>query len=456
MRHIKYLKPFLLLLFFVKVMADTDVLCDKKINISFAKQPNINAFILNNPHRLVIDFAHNLGVSTNYYKFIDKKCIKKARVNSNYKNKVRVVYELLTDVTLKTSIAKIDNYYVATLSLSSKTGLEHIEAKKQTAAVKTSKQKTASTHIEPNKTKTVVELKHSLLPNKKVEKLKDLIIVVDPGHGGTDPGAIAVNGAREKNVCLQIAKKLVAKINATYGLKAYMTRTTDKFLELRHRTEFAKQKNADLFISIHADSHPNSHAKGVSVYALSESGATSEVARILADKENTLYTENDKHAHHGYILESVLIDLQQVATVHQSLNLGKKLLKRISQVAKRHSVHVEQAAFVVLKSPTIPSVLIESGFLSNKNEAIKLTNSRYQDDLSGSFMLSILDYFTERKIKNSYFYAARNNKAIKVISGDNLVKIANRHNTSVSEIIKVNKLKSKKLAIGQKIILPGT
>jgi len=459
--YIKHLKLFLSLIIIAKVMADTD--CDKNITISFEKKPNINAFILDNPSRMVVDFAHNLGVNSNYYKFIDNKCIKNIRVNPNAKNNIRIVYDLLKPATVNTSITKKDKLYIATLSIKSKASLKgayvnELPKGKVAADLKTNvkhnvaaKDKMLADKIDQLKTN------NNIIPAKKEkQQLRDIVIVVDPGHGGTDPGATAVNGAKEKNICLQIAKKLVAKINATSGLKAYMTRTKDVYLGLRQRTEFAKKKNADLFISIHADSHPNSHARGVSVYALSESGATSEAARILADKENTLYHEDDNHSHHGYILESVLIDLQQVATVHKSLNLGKKILKRVTPIAKKHSSHVEQAAFVVLKSPTITSVLIETGFLSNKKEAIKLTNSHYQDQLSRSFMQSIIDYFTERKIKGSYFYASKNSKTIKVIPGDNLIKIASRNNTTVTDIVNLNKLKSKRLAIGQKIILPGT
>lgn len=404
-------KTFFLLLITTFIWAGPIDDCNKNIKFSFKTKPDSNVFTLTNPNRLVIDYKTSAKVLTNYYKYVDKVCIKSARINTNKQNKTRVVYDLANPNSISNHIEKTKLGYDLIVSLKSK--------------VK----------------------KPSIIP------VRDLIVVIDPGHGGFDPGAISKHGIKEKDITLALAKKLAFKINATHGMKAYLTRSNDSFIELRKRTEIATKHKADLFISIHADSHPNSSARGVSVYALSESGATSEAARILADKENNLYSDS-KNSHHNYILQSVLIDLQQVSTVHQSLHLGKKILEKVASVAKRHSSRVEQAAFVVLKSTSIPSVLIESGFVSNKKEALHLTNANYQDTLATSFLHAIEDYFIDKKPKNSYFDSSVTKKYIKVQQGDTLKKIAAKYQMSVANIIKLNHMTSDKIYIGQTLILP--
>ncbi len=404
-------KTLFLLFLTTVIWAGSIADCNKDIRFSFKNKPDSATFILKNPNRLVIDYKTSAKVLTNYYKFVDKVCIKSARTNSNKQNKTRIVYDLANTSSTTNHIVKTKLGYDLIVSLKSKTK------------------------------------KPNIIP------VRDLIVVIDPGHGGFDPGAISKHGIKEKDITLAIAKKLALKINATHGMKAYLTRSNDSFIELRKRTELAKKYKADLFISIHADSHPNSSARGVSVYALSESGATSEAARILADKENNLYSDS-KHSHHNYILQSVLIDLQQVSTVHQSLYLGKKILEKVASVAKRHSSRVEQAAFVVLKSTSIPSVLIESGFVSNKKEALYLTNSKYQDTLALSFLRAIEAYFKDKKPKNSYFDGSVTKKYIKVQKGDSLKKIAGKYKISIDNLIKLNHMTSDKIYVGQTLILP--
>jgi N-acetylmuramoyl-L-alanine amidase len=225
---------------------------------------------------------------------------------------------------------------------------------------------------------------------------RDVIIVLDPGHGGHDPGAIGPQHRVEKNVTLAIAKTLKNLIDRQPGMRAVLTRQGDYYIGLRERLNIARQHNADIFISIHADAfiHANSH--GASVFALSQRGATSEAARWLAEKEN--YSElggvNLKHLDDkNGVIRSVLLDLSQTATISASLQMGTEVLRDLGRMTTLHNRHVEQARFVVLKSPDTPSILIETGFISNPTEAMNLSNPRYQWRLSEAIVSGLKRYF---------------------------------------------------------------
>lgn len=224
---------------------------------------------------------------------------------------------------------------------------------------------------------------------------RDIIVVIDPGHGGKDPGATGPGGTHEKNIVLSIAKKLQQRINQQRGFHAVLTRTGDYYLTLRQRLRIARQDKADMFIAIHADTWKNKLARGVSVFALSQRGATSEAARWLATRENASELMGgvdlqDK----SHLLKSVLINLSQSATIRSSLEIGNDLLQTIKPIARLHHDRVEQAAFVVLKSPDIPSLLVETGFLSNPLEESRLRSQRYQRQLAEAIAQGIDKYFT--------------------------------------------------------------
>lgn len=227
---------------------------------------------------------------------------------------------------------------------------------------------------------------------------KNIIIVVDPGHGGKDPGTTGPRGTREKNVVLEIGKELAAAINRQRGFQAILTRDRDYYLTLRERLHFARKYRADMFVSIHADAaFRNQTARGASIYALSLRGATSEAARWLAKRENESelmggVNLSDQNA----VLKSVLINLSQNATIQTSLEIGMNLLRAINLITPLHYHHVEQAAFVVLKSPDIPSILIETGFLSNPIEEQRLNDPRYRRQLANAVMKGLVAYFSAR------------------------------------------------------------
>ena len=210
-------------------------------------------------------------------------------------------------------------------------------------------------------------------------------VVIDAGHGGKDSGAVGKNGAKEKEVVLAIARKMAQKLEKIPGIRVMQTRKGDYYVPLRARLNMARRDDADLYIAVHADAFFNHQASGASVYALSQHGATSEASRWLAKQEN--YSELDgidfdQLTDRSRMLRSVLIDMSQTATIRDSLRLGNKVLDALDRVSRLHHRQVEQAPFVVLKSPDIPSILVETGFISNPQEEIQLVNPFYQDKIA--------------------------------------------------------------------------
>lgn len=226
-------------------------------------------------------------------------------------------------------------------------------------------------------------------------KATDVVVVIDPGHGGRDPGAVGASGTLEKDVVLAVAKYLQTALNNTRGFKAVLTRHGDYYLHLRQRLRLAREAKADMFISIHADACEFKTPSGASVYALSQRGATSEAARWLAKKENE--SELGKvMANKDQILRSVLLDLAQTASINTSLNIGYALLKQLNSMTHLHRKEVEQAGFVVLKSPDIASLLVETGFISEATEELKLRDSAYQQKLATVLAAGIKQHFSQR------------------------------------------------------------
>ena len=233
---------------------------------------------------------------------------------------------------------------------------------------------------------------------ERKKQKRQYVIALDPGHGGRDPGAIGKKGTREKDVTLSVAKKLKSLINNTEGYKAILTREGDRFISLRNRVKKAREAEADLFISLHADSFRSPKVKGASVYALSLNGASSEAARWMAEKENASdliggITLDDKDD----LIASVLLDLSQTATIQDSLELGSDVLSHIGKVSKLNNAKVQQAGFAVLKAPDMPSILIETAFLSNPSEEKKLRSPKYQQKLAKSIFSGIKTHLKNRQ-----------------------------------------------------------
>ncbi|PUA42827.1 N-acetylmuramoyl-L-alanine amidase [Pseudomonas protegens] len=296
---------------------------------------------------------------------------------------------------------------------------------------------------------------------------RDIIVVIDAGHGGEDPGASGSRGQHEKDVVLAIARELQRQVNGLKGFRAELTRTGDYFIPLRGRTEIARKKGADLFVSIHADAAPSAAAFGASVFALSERGATSETARWLADSENRSdliggagnVSLDDKDR----MLAGVLLDLSMTASLTSSLNVGQKVLNNIGRVTPLHKQRVEQAGFMVLKSPDIPSILVETGFISNSNEASKLATASHQQALARSISSGVRQFFQQNPPPGTYIAWLRDSGKIaqgprdhRVNPGETLAMIAVRYQVSAATLRSANNLKSDELKVGQVLTIPGT
>lgn len=298
---------------------------------------------------------------------------------------------------------------------------------------------------------------------------RDIVIAIDPGHGGDDPGAIGPSGLREKDVVMQIAKRVYHTLNAEKGIKPVLVRTGDYFMPLAARRETARKKHqADLFISIHADAFTNRKAHGASVFALSRSGATSTLARVLAEKENrsdliggvSLEDKDD-------MLASVLADLAMEGSMDHSLKVGGMVLGEMGQVTRLHKPRLEQAGFAVLKSADIPSILVETGFISNPGEEKKLRTEQHQTQLARAISKGVIRYFDQHPPPDSWFalrkqggtlaQAASGKRQHRIERGETLSYIAQRYQVSLSSLMQHNALNDPSLVrVGQVLRIPNS
>lgn len=284
--------------------------------------------------------------------------------------------------------------------------------------------------------------------------LRDVIVAIDAGHGGRDPGAVGRKGTREKDVTLQVARRLKKEIDATKGMRGELIRSGDRFMRLRERIKRAHQLNADLMISIHADSFPDARARGASVYALSVSGASSESARLLAEKENKvdLLFGDVNINHQDEMVKQVLLDLSLTGTIESSLDIGDEVLKELSRVGRVHKKKVQQAGFAVLKAPNIPAVLLETAFISNPNEERKLRSSAHQSKLAKAILRGVNDYFARKAPPGTWLAEAQDQYIIR--QGDTLAKIGDRYQLPVSHLRTRNSLRTDELLVGKKLYIP--
>lgn len=296
-------------------------------------------------------------------------------------------------------------------------------------------------------------------------QMRDVIIAIDAGHGGDDPGAIGYGRLLEKKVVFSIARRISRLFEKEPGFKSILIRKGDYYLAHRKRTEIARASQADIFISIHADAFKTTQASGASVYAISQIGATSEAARWLAEKENRAdliggvggVSLDDKDD----LLAGVLLDLSMTASLTASLEMGERVLGSISKINKLHKKHVEQASFLVLKSPDIPSLLIETGFISNPDEARKLKTSSHQQKLANAIFEGVAFYVQQNPPAGSFLawknYGERRRLATHVIErGDTLSQIADRYRVNFETLKKANGLRSNRIRIGQILKIPPT
>ncbi len=281
---------------------------------------------------------------------------------------------------------------------------------------------------------------------------RDLMIAIDAGHGGEDPGALGRKGTLEKDVVLAIARRLKQFIDKEPGMRAVLVREGDYYLRLRQRMAVARRHQADLFVSIHADAFKQANVKGASVYTLSERGASSEAARWLAEKENAsdliggVSLEDKDHT-----LAEVLLDLAQTATNEISLAVADSVLASLKRIGPVHNRRVQQAGFMVLKSPDIPSILVETAFISNPLEERRLRSARYQNKIARAILAGIRNYFLQNPLPGTYL---ANRRQHVIARGETLSDIAQQYRVSVSQIKTLNNITGDLIRVGQRLEIP--
>jgi len=382
---------------------------------------------LENPHRLVIDISDAKFKANIKQLDLSKTSILKIRHAVRNSNDLRIVLDLKGSVSPK-------SFALEANEISGDRLVVDLYDKKQQVS------KTVAKILERNDRK--------------------IVIAIDAGHGGEDPGASGPNRLREKRVVLQIAKKIDKLFDENPYFDGVLVRTGDYYIDHRKRTQIARREQADFFISIHADGFSDPRANGASVYALSTKGATSETARYLASSENradliggaSALSLDDKDD----LLAGVLLDLSMNETLRSSLDAGSYVLRNMGAVARLHKKQVEQAGFLVLKSPDIPSLLIETGFISNPKEAKQLSSDRYQQKMAKAVFDGLFSFYIEQPPVGTLL-AKSSKELIKtyvIARGDTLSEIAQRYKTSVNKILRYNNLSSSSIRVGQKISIP--
>jgi len=301
--------------------------------------------------------------------------------------------------------------------------------------------------------------------SESYEPGRDIVVAIDAGHGGHDPGAIGKARTREKDVALAISKRLAAKINSEHGMRAVLIRDRDVYIDHRGRTAIAHRSNADLFVSIHADAVGDRRANGATVYALSLKGASDEEARLLAQRENAAVSVggvslDDKDP----VLASVLLDLSQNASLSASLEVGSKVIAELADVVRVRRRTVQQANLLVLKSLDMPSVLVETAYISNPSEEKKLRDPGHQAKLANAILGGLRHYFytnppPDTQIAMDVRRTPDRQVRHVIARGDTLSQIAARYNVSTASIRAANSLNNDRIRVGQTLsipIFPGT
>ncbi len=405
------------------------------------------AFTLTNPNRIVVDIDKaTLAIDVNRVP-LQKGLVAHVRSGRINQQTLRLVFDVNSPVRIKATTWVLANAKQGLrIDLLQKNGGSAQAIRTPPAPLASKTVNVVATHRAP------VHVKHS--PSKS---LRDVIIVLDPGHGGKDPGAIGQRRSAEKNVVLAIALKLKQLIDKQPGMHAVLTRNGDYYVGLRERLNIARRYNGDIFVSIHADAFINQHSNGASVFALSPNGATSEAARWLAEKEN--YSElggvnlSDLDDQNG-VIRTVLLDLSQTATISASLKMGNQVLRHMDKITTLHNSAVEQARFVVLKSPDIPSVLVETGFITNLQEEKNLTNPNYQAKLTAAIFEGLKRYFSDYPPQGTRLEVMSGANLHVVQRGESLPVIAKGYNVSVAAIKSTNHLSGSSVKPGQRLTIP--
>jgi N-acetylmuramoyl-L-alanine amidase len=386
---------------------------------------------LDNPTRLVIDFSNSKLLKPLAQPPANHAFFKRVRSATRNRNDLRVVVDLKVAVTPKSFSLKPANIYGHRLVVD-------LFAKNKRANTQYANKPVQKSQI----IKTVKN------------KTRDLVIAIDAGHGGEDPGAHGPKGTQEKKVVFEIAKKLAAQINKKPGMKAVMVRKGDYYINLRKRMEIARAAKADLFVSVHADAFKNSRVKGASVFTLSNHGASSEASRWLAQHENAAdLVGGVKLADKEDMLATVLMDLSQTATKEASINVADKVLNNFKLIGALHQKGVQKAGFMVLKSPDIPSILVETAFISNPEEERKLMSQGYQLKMANAIYNGVVSYFNQYAPVGTSMAEKSDNKHV-ISRGETLSGIAQQYGISMESLKSVNPISNSQIRIGQVLKIP--
>lgn len=428
-------------------------------------------FTLDNPRRLVIDIADSRLEANPSSVDLDGSAISAIRSGVRNGNDLRVVLDLERKIVPRHFTLSPNDQYghrlVVDLEYPGESAVENpidpIEAKIREREIAASQAEKKALVGGAGSQEAAQAVPDKAQPHPK----RDIIIAVDAGHGGEDAGAIGPRGTREKDVVLSIARRLQDIIESTPGFKAVMIRDGDYYVGLRQRTLLARDQKADFFVSIHADAFKSSRPNGSSVYALSQSGATSETAKWLAASENRSdliggVDGNLNLADKDEVLRGVLLDLTMTATLNDSLAVGGQVLDQLGAVNNLHKSRVEQAGFVVLKSPDIPSLLVETGFISNPEEESQLKSARFQQRLAQAIFAGLNAHFRRNPPPASLLAWQRDQRRggeaneYRIQPGDTLSEIASRHQVPVSALRQANELNGDVIRVGQVLRIPRT
>lgn len=386
-----------------------------------------NLFMLDNPARVVIDLDQSQRKDGVPASQDGRGAVKRVRSGKRGDNGLRLVLDLAGESRAKSFVLKPQGKYGHRLVVD----VEPLNAAPAVASA-------------PSKPSEPVALGY-----------KPIVIAIDAGHGGEDSGARGPSGVLEKHVALQIARRLAKLVDNKPGMKAVLVRDGDYYVGLRQRIAKAREAQADLFISIHADAFTDRRVHGSSIYVLSERGASSEHARTLAQRENDSdliggVRLDDKDD----ILASVLIDISQTAALEASFDVGARMLSEMGSINKLHKKSVQQAGFAVLKAPDIPSVLVETAFISNRDEERRLKDPGYQQRMAQQLMRGIEGYFDDYRPRTTV--AGASPRQHTVLRGDTLSQIAQRYRTSMAVIRDFNGLATDSIRVGDVIQIPPT
>lgn len=376
--------------------------------------------MLTNPYRAVIDIRDTSSSATLSQPVSTDKYLHRIRSGTFEQNNLRVVLDLKKHVDTKVFLLPPNQRYGHRLVI------DLFDKEKQ-----------------DNIQKVMID--------QEPGRARDIVIAIDAGHGGEDPGARGPSGIYEKDVVLKIARRLAELINNERGMRAVLIREGDYFLRLRNRINKAREHKADLFISIHADAFRDSRVSGSSVYILSSRGATSEAARWLAEQENASdliggVSLDDKDD----VLASVLLDLSQTASLEASIDVADRVLDGLKSIGKVHKRSVQAAGFAVLKSPDIPSILVETAYISNPNEEKKLRDPAYQTILASAILRGLRGYFSDHAPEGTVLASRKHI----IARGDTLSAIAQQYRVSTQRLKESNGLKGDNIRIGQVLMIP--